>query len=109
MTLDAVYLQVLQADGGNYCASINAASLALIDAGIPMKDIVCASSASFMKETPVVDINHMEESQAGVEVRLISCVPIRSDLPDILKIAVCESYFTNSRLIGSPPYIQCSK
>lgn len=60
--------QVLQSDGGNYCASINAATLALIDAGIPMKDIVCACSASFMKETPVVDINHQEENFAGSEV-----------------------------------------
>lgn len=59
---------MLQSDGGNYCASINAATLALIDAGIPMKDIVCACSASFMKETSVVDINHMEENHAGVEV-----------------------------------------
>lgn len=32
-----VYIQILQADGGTRCAAINAATLALIDAGIPMK------------------------------------------------------------------------
>lgn len=67
---------MLQSDGGNYCASINAATLALIDAGIPMKDIVCASSSSFIKETPIVDINNMEESQAGVEVSRASCTEL---------------------------------
>jgi len=77
-------LQVLQSDGGNYCASINAATLALIDAGIPMKDIVCACSASFMKETAVVDINHLEETHAGTEVDhplllyIIQVIPTRS-------------------------------
>jgi hypothetical protein len=31
------FMQVLQADGGTRCACINAAALALADAGIPMK------------------------------------------------------------------------
>ena len=60
--------QVLQSDGGNYCASVNAASLALMDAGIPMKDHVVACAGSFIKETPVIDINHLEESSGGAEV-----------------------------------------
>ena len=29
-----IYVEVLQADGGNLCACINAATLALIDAGL---------------------------------------------------------------------------
>ena len=36
-----------------------------------MKDIVCACSSSFIKDTPIVDINNIEESQAGVEVRMV--------------------------------------
>ena len=32
-----VFVEVLQADGGNYCACVNAATLALIDAGIPLR------------------------------------------------------------------------
>nr|KAF6395764.1 exosome component 4 [Molossus molossus] len=37
-----IYVQVLQADGGTYAACVNAATLAVLDAGIPMRDFVCA-------------------------------------------------------------------
>ena len=40
-----VYLEVLQADGGTRCAALDAASVALADAGIPMRDLVCACAA----------------------------------------------------------------
>jgi len=40
-----VFIEVLQADGGTRCASITAASLALADAGIPMRDLVVACAA----------------------------------------------------------------
>ena len=33
---------------------INAATLAFIDAGIPMKDYVCACSASFVEQQPIL-------------------------------------------------------
>ena len=46
---------------------MNAATLALIDAGIPIKDYVCACSASLIEENPVVDINHLEESSGRVD------------------------------------------
>ncbi|KAL8608958.1 Exosome complex component RRP41 [Nucella lapillus] len=57
-----IFVEVLQADGGNYSACVNAATLALIDAGIPLKDYVCACSAGFSRETALVDMNHLEES-----------------------------------------------
>ncbi|KAI8790746.1 exosome complex component RRP41 [Biomphalaria glabrata] len=69
-----IYVEVLQSDGGNYCASVNAATLALIDAGIPMKDYVIACSGSFVKDTPIVDINHLEESTAGAEI-IVAVLP----------------------------------
>ena len=62
------WFQVLQSDGGNYCASVNAATLALMDAGIPMKDYVIACAGSYTKETPIIDINRLEESSGGAEV-----------------------------------------
>ena len=40
-TID-VYIEVLQADGGSRCAGIAAASVALADAGINMRDLVSA-------------------------------------------------------------------
>src|SRR3989337_135937 len=40
-----IYIEVLQADAGTRCAGLTAASVALADAGIPMRDLVasCAS------------------------------------------------------------------
>ncbi|MGD2142611.1 MAG: exosome complex exonuclease Rrp41, partial [Candidatus Bathyarchaeota archaeon] len=40
-----VYAEVLQADGGTRTACINAATVALVDAGIPMKDLVSSCAA----------------------------------------------------------------
>ena len=39
---------------GNRAVCINAATMALINAGIPMRDFVCACSASLIDDTPVV-------------------------------------------------------
>jgi len=38
-----IYVQVLQADGSTTAASINATTLAMIDAGIPMRDYLCGA------------------------------------------------------------------
>ncbi|XP_002736568.1 exosome complex component RRP41-like [Saccoglossus kowalevskii] len=63
-----IYVQVLQSDGGNYCACVNAATLAVIDAGIPMRDYVCACTSSLLEDTPVVDISYLEESVGSPEM-----------------------------------------
>ncbi len=63
---------------------MNAATLATIDAGIPMKDYVCACSASFVEDTPIVDINHVEESSAGPEI-VVATLP-KSDQIVFLEI-----------------------
>ncbi|XP_041454600.1 exosome complex component RRP41-like [Lytechinus variegatus] len=60
-----IFVQILQADGGNYCACVNAATLAIINAGIPMKDYVCACSSGFVNNTPLSDVSYLEESQGG--------------------------------------------
>ena len=77
--------QVLQSDGGNYCASVNAATLALMDAGIPMKDYVIACSGSHLRDTPIVDMNHLEESSGGAEV-------IMAVLPRCDQVSYYERY-----------------
>ncbi len=59
-----VYIEVLQADGGSRCAALDAASVALADAGIPMRDMVSAIAAGKVADTIVLDINN-EEDQAG--------------------------------------------
>ena len=41
-TID-IFIEVLQADAGTRCAGITAAALALVDAGIPMRELVAAA------------------------------------------------------------------
>ena len=56
-----IFLQILQVDGGRTAAAINAATLALIDAGVPMRDFVVCCHAGFVENTPIVDLNYAEE------------------------------------------------
>jgi len=63
-----IFVEVLQADGGNYCACVNAATLALIDAGIPLKDYVSACTASLVADTPLVDVSSLEATTGGPEL-----------------------------------------
>eukprot|EP01133_Synstelium_polycarpum_P001505 gene1505-1752_t len=65
-----IYVQVLQADGGLRSAAINAATLAIIDAGIPMRDFVCACSATYIEGMPLLDLNQMEERSGGADLLL---------------------------------------
>lgn len=59
-----VFIEVLQADGGSRCAALDAASVALADAGIPMRDMVSACAAGKVADTIVLDVNN-EEDQSG--------------------------------------------
>ena len=59
-----VFLEILQADGGTRCAALDAASVALVDAGIPMRDLVCACASGKAADTLILDVNN-EEDQAG--------------------------------------------
>ena len=63
-TAGDVFIDILQADGGSRCAALDAASVALADAGIPMRDMVCACAAGKVADTVVLDVNN-EEDQAG--------------------------------------------
>lgn len=63
-TVVDVYIEILQADGGTRCAALAAASVALADAGIPMRDLVSACAAGKVADTIILDVNN-EEDQAG--------------------------------------------
>ncbi|EIE24670.1 ribosomal protein S5 domain 2-like protein [Coccomyxa subellipsoidea C-169] len=65
-----VSVQVLQADGGVLGACINAAMLALANAGIPLRDMIAATSAGYLESTPLLDLNFLESTGAGPEVTL---------------------------------------
>ncbi len=63
-----IFVEVLQADGGEYGACVNAATLALIDAGIPMRDYVCACAASLANDVPMLDISSLESTSGRPEL-----------------------------------------
>ncbi|KAH7651553.1 exosome complex component RRP41 protein [Dioscorea alata] len=63
-----IFVQVLQADGGTRSACINAATIALADAGIPMRDLVTSCSAGYLCTTPLLDLNYVEDSAGGPDV-----------------------------------------
>jgi exosome complex component RRP41 len=63
-----VFIQIMQADAGTRCAGINAASLALADAGLPMRDLVTAVAAGQVEGTPVLDLNREEEDLTDCDV-----------------------------------------
>ncbi|GAB1526944.1 Exosome non-catalytic core component [Rhizoctonia solani] len=57
-----IFVQVLQQDGGVLQTAINAATLALIDAGIALTDYVCACTAACIDTTGLLDLTNTEES-----------------------------------------------
>jgi len=63
-----IHVEILQADGGTRCAAINAVTLALIDAGIPMKDFVVACAASCIDGIPILDLNYVEDSSGNPDM-----------------------------------------
>jgi exosome complex component RRP41 len=63
-----VFIEVLQADGGTRCASITAASLAIADAGIPMRDLVVACAAGKVEDTVVLDLFDVEDKLGAADV-----------------------------------------
>ena len=72
-TVIDVFIEVLQADGGSRCAALDAPSVALADAGIPMRDLVSACAAGKVADRIVLDINNEEdqEGQADMPVALM--------------------------------------
>src|SRR6187200_2287750 len=63
-----VFVEVLQADGGSRCAGIAAASVALADAGINMRDIVSACAAGKVDNKIVLDINDIEDKEGVADM-----------------------------------------
>nr|CAG4645743.1 EOG090X0BHT [Lynceus sp. MCZ IZ 141354] len=69
-----IFVEVLQADGGVYSACVNSAMLALIDAGIPIKDTITSCTSSLISGVPTVDVSHVESSGGSPEL-MVSVLP----------------------------------
>lgn len=57
-----VFVDLPQTDAGTRCAAISAASIALADAGIPMKDIVSAVAVGDVQGSVIADLCYDEEA-----------------------------------------------
>ncbi|GAB6102809.1 exosome complex exonuclease Rrp41 [Thermococcus atlanticus] len=74
-----VFIEVLQADAGTRVAGIAAASLALADAGIPMKDLVAACAAGKIEGEIVLDLNKEEDNYGEADVP-VAIMPLKNDI-----------------------------
>ncbi len=73
MTAIDVYIEVLQAQAGTRCAGITAASVAIADAGIPMKELIPSCASGKIDGKVVVDLFDTEDNygEADVPVAII--------------------------------------
>jgi len=69
-----VYVEILQSDAGTRTAGINAASVALADAGIPMKDLVSSVAVGKVGGEVVLDLNAVEDNygEADMPIAMIA-------------------------------------
>lgn len=67
-----VFVELPQTDAGTRCAAISAASIALADAGIPMKDMVSSIAVGQVDGTVLADLSYGEESYPAI----VSDIPV---------------------------------
>jgi len=66
-TID-LFIEVLQADAGTRCAGITCASLALADAGIPLRELVAACAAGKIDGKVVLDLSDVEDKKGDADL-----------------------------------------
>ena len=81
-----VFIELPQTEAGSRCAGICAASMALADAGLEMKDLISAVSFGKVDDKLVVDLDYSEESYADGPV---ADVPIAM-MPNLGKITLLQ-------------------
>lgn len=57
-----IFIEVLQADAGTRCAGLTAASVALADAGVPMRDLVTSCASGKIGGVVCLDLNNVEDN-----------------------------------------------
>jgi exosome complex component RRP41 len=66
-TID-LFVEILQSDGGSRCAGITAASLALADAGIPMRELVAACAVGKVQGQLALDLSDIEDKEGEADL-----------------------------------------
>jgi len=77
-TID-VFVDILQADGSTRVTGINAASLALAVAGVPMRDLVSACSVGKINGTLIVDLNGLEDNNSECDMA-VAMMPSKNEI-----------------------------
>jgi exosome complex component RRP41 len=63
-----VYAEILEADGGTRTACINGATVALVDAGIPMRDLVASCAAGKIDDQIILDLGDYEDKEGQADI-----------------------------------------
>lgn len=66
-TID-IFIEVLQADAGTRCAGVTAASLALADAGIPLRELVAGCAAGKVDGKVALDLSDIEDKKGDADL-----------------------------------------
>lgn len=81
-----VFIELPQTDAGTRCAGICAASMALADAGISMKDLVSAVSVGKVDDKFLVDLSYAEEAFEGTVVDMPVAMLARGEEISLLQM-----------------------
>ena len=107
-----IHVGILQAEAGTRTAAINAASVALADAGIPMRDLVASISAGKIEGEYVLDLVGKEEEMTECDLPIaymprekkISLLQMDGDLPlkdvkNVMSLAIkgCEILYQKQK------------
>ena len=107
-----VHIEVLQADASTRCVGINAAALALADAGIPMRDLISSCSAGKVGEHTVLDVAGKEDTEGELDLPVayyprkkqitllqMDGVTDSREVKEIIKLAVkgCEKIYDEQK------------
>jgi len=74
-----IFIEVLQADAGTRCAGLSAASVALADAGVPMRDLVSSCASGKIEGVVCVDLNKDEDNFGDADCPM-AIVPRTGDI-----------------------------
>ena len=74
-----VFIEVLEAGAGTRCAGLTAASVALADAGIPMRGLVASCAAGKIDGQVVLDLDKLEDNIGDADLP-VGIIPITDEI-----------------------------
>jgi exosome complex component RRP41 len=92
------FIEVLESDGGTRCAGITATSLALVDAGIPLKGLVAACAAGKIDGEVVLDLDGIEDQKGEADLP-VAIAPRRNEVT-LLQMDGIFSYDEFKKALG---------